>query len=91
MVSRVKKTNPLPNENEVAAEYSAITAMFKVAAKILAIRLFLFLSLVGAFALAVIATENQNLQSSWVLIIYAGVTILPLTILEFAGKKINGG
>jgi hypothetical protein len=78
------------SEKEIEAEYSAVTAMFKVAAKILAIRFFLFLSLAGSFALSIIATYNQSVQSGYILILYAIVTTLPLTVLEFIGKK-NGG
>lgn len=74
----------------VEAEYSALLAAFQVAARVLAIRLFLFLSLVGAFYLSIIATANQNPQSAWVLIIYSCVTTLPLTFLELKGRP-NGG
>lgn len=72
------------------ALYMAIQATFTVAARILAIRLFLFLSLIGSFALSVIATDNGTAQSSWVLVLYAMVTTLPLTVLELMGKR-NGG
>lgn len=82
--------NPEPATSPVAqdkdAEYSAMLAMFRVISRILAIRFFLFLSLVGSFALSVIATSNQSPQSAWVLVLYACVTTLPLTILEFRNK-----
>lgn len=74
----------------VEAQYSAVLAAFQAAAKIIAIRFFLFLSLVGAFVLAMIATENASVQSSWVLVLYSGVTTLPLTILEIFGRKKGG-
>ena|ERR1700733_3710905 len=67
-------------------EYSAILAGFKVTARILAVRFFLFLSLVGSFALSVIATENASPQSAYVLILYALVTTIPLVVLEWRGK-----
>ena len=54
--------------------------------KILAIRLFLFLSLVGAFLLSIIATNNQSVQSSIVLVLYAAMTVLPLSILELKNR-----
>ena len=63
------------------AEYNQAAVMMKVAAKILAVRLFLFLSLVGAYSLALIGVENR------ILIFYALVAILPLTVLEILGRK----
>jgi hypothetical protein len=64
--------------------------MFKVAAKILAIRFFLFLSLFGSFILSIIATNNQSIESLWVMLTYSAVTTLPLTVLEFVGRKTGG-
>lgn len=64
--------------------------MFKVAAKILAIRFFLFLSLIGSFVLAIIATNNQNSESLWVLLAYSFVTTFPLAVLEWKGR-LGGG
>lgn len=72
---------------QVKAEYSAVLAAMQVAAKIIAIRFFLFLSLLGSFCLAILAVNNQTAQSGWILIIYACVTTLPLTFLEIFGKK----
>ena len=69
------------------AEYSAILAAMQVAAKIIAVRFFLFLSLVGSFALAIMAVNNQTSQSAYVLLLYACVTTLPLTVLEIVGKR----
>ena len=86
--------SPLPSEKDirvaVEAEYSAITAMFKVASRVLAIRFFLFLSLVGSFTLSIVATYNQSVQSAWVLLLYSAVTTLPLTVLEIVGRKTGG-
>ena len=76
---------------QVEAKYSAVLAAFQVASRILAIRLFLFLSLLGAFILAMIATENGAVQSAWVLCLYSLVTTLPLTILEISGRGKRGG
>lgn len=69
------------------AEYGAILAAFDVAAKVIAIRFFLFLSLVGSFVLSIIATNNQSILSVWVVGVFAFVTTLPITILEFRGKR----
>lgn len=74
----------MPKNSE--AEYSAILAAFQVTARILAVRFFLFLSLVGSFVLSVIATENSSAQSSCVLVLYALVTTIPLVVLEWRGK-----
>lgn len=68
-------------------EYSAILAGFNVAARILAVRFFLFLSLVGSFVLSVIATSNQSILSVWIVAVFAIVTTLPLTVLEIRGKR----
>lgn len=82
---------PVMNEKEIReridAEYGALKAMFQVTARILATRFFLFLSLVGSFALAVIATNNQSVQSLWVLLAYAAVTTLPLAYIEIRNKS----
>lgn len=77
-----KREKPTPD-----AEYSAILAAFRVTAKILAVRFFLFLSILGSFALSIMAMYNQTSQSDYVMVLYACVTTLPLTILELNGKK----
>lgn len=77
---------PVGNNNK-EAEYNAILAAFNVASRILAIRFFLFLSLAGSFVLSVIATNNQSTLSIWVIGIFALVTTMPLTLLEFRGKR----
>lgn len=89
--SPTPQTTPMPNEADVrakvAAEYSALNAMFHVAARVLAIRFFLFLSLVGSFALSIIATSNLAPQSLWVLLAYSFVTTFPLAFLEIRNKS----
>lgn len=77
---------PKPLSPSKEAEYSAILAAMQVAAKILAVRFLLSLSLVGSFILAVTATENGSPQSAYVLLLYALVTTLPLTIIELWRK-----
>lgn len=69
---------------------SQMLATFRAIAMILAIRLFLFLSLVGTFVLAMIATANKDPASLWVMIGYSFLTTGPLAFLEWRGKK-NGG
>lgn len=75
---------------QVEAQYSAVLAAMQVAAKIIAIRFFLFLSLLGSFSLAIMAMNNQTSQSAWVMLLYACVTTFPLTILEIFGRKSGG-
>jgi hypothetical protein len=84
------QTAPIKTDEEVEAEYSALLASFRVAARIISIRLSLLLSLAGDFILSIIATNNQSYQSAWVLVLFAGVTTLPLTLLELAARR-NGG
>ena len=81
------QTKPQKTQQQMEAEYSAILAAMQVAAKIIAVRFFLFLSLVGSFALAIMAVNNQTSQSAYVLLLYACVTTLPLTVLEIVGKR----
>lgn len=75
----------IPDSRE--AEYSAILAGFNVAARILAVRFFLFLSLIGSFSLSIIATNNQSILSVWIVGVFSLVTTLPLTVLEIRGKR----
>jgi hypothetical protein len=82
------KQNPETPTPKEPVDLSKITAVFNVAAKILAVRLFLFLSLIGSFVLSIIATFNGSLQSIGIVLLFACVTTLPLTILEW---KNNGG
>ena len=79
-----------PTPEQIEAQYSAVLAAMQVAAKIIAVRFFLFLSLVGSFSLAIMAVNNQTSQSGWILLLYACVTTLPLTVLEIFGRKAGG-
>lgn len=95
-MEEVKKVLPMtpepttPAKDDKEALYMALQATFIVATRILAIRFFLFLSLVGSFVLSIIATNNQYPASAWVLILYALVTTLPLTVLEINGRRKGG-
>lgn len=85
----------IPRKNQITpeqieAQYSAVLAAMQVAAKIIAVRFFLFLSLAGSFSLAVMAINNQTSQSGWILLLYACVTTLPLTVIEIIGGKRGG-
>lgn len=83
----MKSSNKMVEVNE--AEYSAILAGFNVAAKVLAIRFFLFLSLIGTFSLALIAIEDKTFASLFVMIAYAFLTTGTLAVLECRGRP-NG-
>lgn len=78
---QIEKT--LKSEPKERVEVTSILAMINVVARILAIRLFLFLSIIGSFILALMADFNQSLQSIAVVVLFACVTTLPLTILEW--------
>lgn len=78
---------PIPQLPSKEAEYSAILAAMQVAAKILAVRFFLFLSLVGSFVLAILAHNSQSTISEVIMIIYACVTTIPLVALEVIQKR----
>lgn len=89
----ISQETPQKNQvtpEQIEAQYSAVLAAMQVAAKIIAVRFFLFLSLVGSFSLSIMAVNNQTAQSGWILLLYACVTTLPLTVLEFTGGKRGG-
>lgn len=82
VIDKVKKEQP-----KEQVKLNAVMAMMNVVAKILAVRLFLFLSLIGSFILALIADHSQSLQSIFVVVLFACVTTLPLTILEWKSRS----
>ena len=67
-----------------------VLSVFKAIGIVLAVRFFLFLSLLGSFVLSLIAIYDKNLASLLVLIAYSLLTTGPLVLLEWKGKK-NGG
>lgn len=88
-IKPVKKIAEKPKKEEPKerVKIDSILAMMNVVAKILAIRLFLFLSIIGSFILSLIADNNQSLQSVAVVVLFACVTTLPLTILEWRNRN----
>lgn len=89
-VSEPEKIKKLPkSEPKERIKIDSVLAMMNVVAKILAVRLFLFLSILGSFILALIADNNQSLQSIAVVVLFACVTTLPLTILEWRNRNGN--
>lgn len=68
-------------------ENNAVLAVFKAIGMVLAVRLFLFLSLLGSFVLSLYAVHDKDSASLWVLIAYSFLTTGPLVLLEWKGKK----
>lgn len=75
-----------PQQPRWRRRHDAILDMFTVLAAIISVRLALFLTLGGAFALAVMAMRNQSIIGIGVLVAYASLTIAPLCWLELRGK-----
>lgn len=63
-----------------------INAVFAAISRVLAVRLQLLLSLLGAFALAVMAMQWQSSAGLWLLIAWCLLTVIPLVALEWAGR-----
>lgn len=68
----------------------AILGVLRAIGIVLAVRLFLFLSLVGTFALALIATRATDYLPLTVMIAYACLTTGPLAYLELKGRTHGG-
>lgn len=66
--------------------HELITANFKALALILAARVLLLLTLIGAFALALGAMAWQTPMGLYVLIAFCCLTVLPMAWLEVAGR-----
>ncbi len=85
-----KETNDIPKKlRKEAVKIDLVLSIINVVSKILAVRLFIFLSIIGSFVLALIADNNQTLQSIAVVVLFACVTTLPLTLLEWRNRNGN--
>src|ERR1700743_629562 len=71
-----------PAEDHRLAVYSAIASVIAASAAVLATRVILLLGLVGAFVLAVIASESASWLTVAVLVAYAILVLIPLVLLE---------
>jgi hypothetical protein len=58
-------------------------AVIRAISAILAIRLFLLLSIAGSIGLAYLAMLDTTPHSIWVLVAYCVLTVLPLVFLSF--------
>ena len=77
---------PVPFKENTKAQL-ALLAMLQAIALILAIRFFLFLTLVGGFTLALLAMSAQTTMSVVVLVSYALLVLLPVVYLETKNKR----
>jgi hypothetical protein len=77
---------PSPSPSRWIQRQEAILDMFQVFASILAVRFLLFLSLIGAFVLALQAMDRQTIPAIAVLVCYSILIIAPLVWLEVRGK-----
>jgi hypothetical protein len=75
-----------PPANRMVQRHQQILDMFNVIALVLAVRLLLFLSLTGAFILALQAMDKETIPAIVVLVCYALLTVGPLVYLEVRGK-----
>jgi hypothetical protein len=64
-----------------------VLAVFQAIATVLAIRLQLLLALLGAFVLAIMAMRDPSYLALAVLLVYSGLTVIPLVWLAWPGKK----
>ena len=72
------------------ATYQAIASVLAASAAMLATRVILLLALVGAFILAVIASESASWLTLGVLGVYAILVLIPLVLLEIFTKWQKG-
>lgn len=65
----------------------ALVAAFAALGYALSARLILTLSLIGAFALGVMAMRTNTILSMCILIAYCALTVIPSAALEIFGKR----
>lgn len=80
---------PTVVERRMLKRHEPILDMFTVFSRILAVRFLLFLSLIGAFVLALQAMDRGTIPSISVLIAYSLLTIAPIVFLEIRGKALR--
>lgn len=92
MVAPVQPTiPPAPPEQTIVIQRQEVSdvllAAFSAMGYAVSARFLLFLSMLGAFALAVMALRQPSVFSLVVLGMYSGLTVLPLVWLELNGKR----
>lgn len=73
-------------ERQAKLRDGATDAAYRAVASVLAVRVQLLLSLIGAFVLALFAMQWQSPAGLYVLIAFCALTILPLVALHFLGR-----
>lgn len=81
---------PMPHQPQQPQGPNMLIEVIRGFALILAVRLFLFLSLIGAFVLAWYAIHAQTFDSWRVFVTYNVLIIFPLVWLEFKGNSSGG-
>lgn len=95
-IRTVTPRRPVPAQQELAYHQaapkgpSATAQILHFFALILAVRLFLFLSLIGAFVLAWVAIHAETTASLAVFVAYDILVIFPLVYLDLKGKSAEG-
>jgi hypothetical protein len=90
-----QESTPLPESSQEipqkmrapSTDNSAVISVFKAISHILAIRLFLLLSVIGSFVLSFMAMAASDSHSVWVLAVYNSLTTLPLVIWDLLARK----
>jgi hypothetical protein len=90
MEARLIQSSAIGRRATQEAIIGASLGVFQALATILAIRLLLFLTLIGGFALAVSAMNHQTVISVCVLAAYAILVIFPTAAIEY-GRKLKAG
>lgn len=81
------KAPPSPEKSKIVETFSSLFPTFNALAAVLAVRLFLLFSVIGAFILAQTALESDGYHSIWVLTVYCSFTVIPLVWLDVQGKR----
>ncbi len=91
MEGRLIQSSVVGRKATQEAVIGASLGVFQALATILAIRLLLFLTLIGGFALAVSAMEHQTAISVLVLVAYSVLIIFPTATIEYGRNFRKGG
>ena len=89
VLNRAASTARAVAEEAAKTRNAALIGTIQAIASILAVRLILLLSVIGAFSLAVMAMKTQDNTGLFVLIAYAFLTVIPLTFLD-AKSRLQG-
>ena len=65
---------------------ATLLAVFKAISMVLAVRFQLLLALIGAFAVTLLAMEQQSYIGLGILVAYCGLTVIPLILLAWPDR-----